>query len=91
MFEVILSGADAFEWGCDLTLNAETMTCDVMLKTKTMTCDLLFIPFCSAVSWQNSTPMIRSSGTPLSSQFGTPFNLLRFLLEKASNARNVSA
>jgi hypothetical protein len=31
MFEVILSGADAFEWGCDRTLNAETMTCDVPL------------------------------------------------------------
>jgi hypothetical protein len=27
--------------GCDLTLNAETMTCDVMPKTNTMTCDLM--------------------------------------------------
>jgi hypothetical protein len=42
MFWVILSGADAFEWGRDLTLNAETMTCDLMLKSKTMTCDLIF-------------------------------------------------
>jgi hypothetical protein len=41
MLWVILSGADAFEWGYDLTLNAETMTCDVMLETKTVTCDVL--------------------------------------------------
>jgi hypothetical protein len=41
MFWVVLSGADGFEWACDLSLNAETMTCDVMLKAKTMTCDLM--------------------------------------------------
>jgi hypothetical protein len=32
MFWVMLSGADGFEWGCDLTLNAETMTCHLILK-----------------------------------------------------------
>jgi hypothetical protein len=30
MFWVMLSGADAFEWGCDLTLNAEAMTWDMI-------------------------------------------------------------
>jgi hypothetical protein len=40
MFEVILSGADAFDWGCDLTLNAETMTCGLMLAAQAMTCEL---------------------------------------------------
>jgi hypothetical protein len=37
----MLSGADAFEWGCDLTLNVETMTCDMILKFKVMTCDMI--------------------------------------------------
>jgi hypothetical protein len=44
MFWVMLSSADAFEWGCDLTLTAETMTCDLILQKKTMTCDLMLAP-----------------------------------------------
>jgi hypothetical protein len=44
MFWVMLSGASAFEWGCDLTQTAETMTCDLILKSKTMTCDLMLGP-----------------------------------------------
>jgi hypothetical protein len=40
MFWVMLSGAGAFEWGCDLTVNAQTMTCDLMLAAQTMTCEL---------------------------------------------------
>jgi hypothetical protein len=38
MFWVILSGADAFEWGCDLTLHAEAPTCDLMHTPQTVTC-----------------------------------------------------
>jgi hypothetical protein len=36
MFWVILSGADAFKWGRDLTLDAEIMTCDLMVAAQTM-------------------------------------------------------
>jgi hypothetical protein len=39
MFWVMLSDADGFEWGCDLTLKIKTMTCDMILKSKSMTCD----------------------------------------------------
>jgi hypothetical protein len=40
MFWVTLSGAEAFEWGCDLNLSAETMTCDVMPTAQTMKYEL---------------------------------------------------
>jgi hypothetical protein len=41
MFWVILSGADVFEWGYDLALNAKTITCDVTLESEIMTCDVM--------------------------------------------------
>jgi hypothetical protein len=77
MFWAILSGADVFEWGRDLTLNAETMTCDLIFTLTLLSGFLCKSLFHDPLIWNvilSISPLLNPLECPQKKlrRFGTP-------------------